>query len=155
MSLLQESIERYLDSQGWNYDFDEERRFYSMRMSLSCVDSCRVIIDLKGEDTDIGFLCYTVFPIRAPEERRQAIAEFLTRANYGLLNGNFELDFEDGEIRYKVMTRCGDIDYDQESMEILVDCGFAMFDRYGQALLSVLYGGMDPKTAVEQAEKDR
>ena len=29
------------------------------------------------------------------------IAQFLTPANYGTLIGNFELDFKDGEIRYK------------------------------------------------------
>lgn len=28
--------------------------------------------------------------------------EYITGANYGLRNGNFEMDVEDGEIRYKV-----------------------------------------------------
>jgi len=27
--------------------------------------------------------------------------KFLTRANYGMMIGNFEMDFTDGEIRYK------------------------------------------------------
>ena len=36
-----------------------------------------------------------------PEEMRVPMAEFLTRANYGLRIGNFEMDFEDGEVRYK------------------------------------------------------
>ena len=31
----------------------------------------------------------------------EAIAEFLTRTNYSMIIGNFELDFADGEIRYK------------------------------------------------------
>jgi hypothetical protein len=35
---------------------------------------------------------------RARRERAPP-AEFITRANYGLIIGNFELDFEDGEIR--------------------------------------------------------
>jgi len=29
------------------------------------------------------------------------VNEFLTRANYGLNIGNFEMDFQDGEIRFK------------------------------------------------------
>jgi hypothetical protein len=46
-------------------------------------------------------LLYSICPQRAPEQRRSEVADFLTRANYGLAAGNFELDFNDGEIRYK------------------------------------------------------
>ena len=46
-------------------------------------------------------LLYSVCPLRVPPERRPEVSQFLTGANYGLAAGNFELDFEDGEIRYK------------------------------------------------------
>jgi hypothetical protein len=46
---------------------------------------------------------YSVCPLTVPENRRVEVADFLTRANYGLAVGNFELDFEDGEIRYKTV----------------------------------------------------
>jgi hypothetical protein len=48
-------------------------------------------------------LFYSICPLRVPEELRLEAAHFLTRANYGLATGNFELDFEDGEIRYKTV----------------------------------------------------
>lgn len=35
-------------------------------------------------------------------------AEFLTRANYGLVFGNFEMDMHDGEIRYKPSFRAAE-----------------------------------------------
>ena len=52
-----------------------------------------------------------------------------------------------------LMTRCGDIDYDPESMEVIVDCGFAMLDRYGPGLLQVIYGNANPQEACEACEK--
>jgi hypothetical protein len=52
------------------------------------------------EEQDL-ILLYSVCPFRVPEERRFEVSEFLTRANYGLAAGNFELDFADGEVRYK------------------------------------------------------
>ena len=52
-------------------------------------------------ETPPQFVFYSLCPVKAPTEKRQLIAEFLTRANYDLLIGNFEFDFEDGEIRYK------------------------------------------------------
>ena len=48
-------------------------------------------------------LLYSVCPLRVPAERRPEVSQFLTGANYGLAAGNFELDFEDGEIRYKTV----------------------------------------------------
>lgn len=154
MSLLKESIEKYLVSQEWRYEFREEERYFSMYMNLKAVDRCRVIIDLKGEG-ETGFVVYSIFPIKTPEAKRPAVAEFITRANYCLLNGNFEMDYDDGEVRYKVMTRCGNIEYDPDSMEVIVDCGFSMLNRYGEDLLSVIYGNVDPAEAVKHAERDR
>lgn len=52
------------------------------------------------EERDLVLL-YSIAPQRVPEERRLEVSEFLTRANYGLADGNFELDFDDGEIRFK------------------------------------------------------
>jgi hypothetical protein len=51
---------------------------------------------------------YSVCPLTVPESRRVEVADFLTRANYGLALGNFELDFEDGEIRYKTVLEVED-----------------------------------------------
>ncbi|MEO5952445.1 MAG: YbjN domain-containing protein [Chloroflexia bacterium] len=46
-------------------------------------------------------LFYSYCPVKAPEDKRPILADFLTRANYGLYIGNFEMDFNDGEVRYK------------------------------------------------------
>lgn len=55
----------------------------------------------QAEDEDRRFIFYSVCPVTAPEGERRVFAEFLTRANYGLVLGNFEMDWDDGEIRYK------------------------------------------------------
>ena len=54
------------------------------------------------EEKDLVLL-YSIAPERVPEERRLDVSEFLTKANYGLADGNFELDFDDGEVRYKTV----------------------------------------------------
>jgi len=54
------------------------------------------------EEKDL-ILLYSIAPERVPEERRLDVSEFLTKANYGLADGNFELDFDDGEVRYKTV----------------------------------------------------
>src|SRR6187431_1586126 len=46
-------------------------------------------------------LVYSVSPFFVPAERRAEMALFVARANFGLVNGNFELAIDTGELRYK------------------------------------------------------
>ncbi len=59
--------------------------------------ACFVRIDEEREV--IAF--YSLCPLTADAARMDAVHEFLTRANWGLALGNFELDLDDGEIRVK------------------------------------------------------
>ncbi len=146
---LQQSIKDYLDAQNWHYNWDEEDRYFSMGMNLKEVDSCRVYIQMREDD---GFTIYSVLPMKVSEEKRSAAAEYITRANYGLILGCFELDYEDGEVRYKVTTCCGDIKLAEGPMDRIINTGFAMLDRYGKGLLSVMYGNVEPAAAIKEVE---
>ncbi len=48
------------------------------------------------------FVLYLYHPLTILEPLRTTTAEFICRANYGLPIGNFEMDFADGELRFKV-----------------------------------------------------
>ena len=43
----------------------------------------------QTREDDQQFLFYALCPIRAPDKKRAAVAEFITRANYGMVIGNF------------------------------------------------------------------
>ena len=45
----------------------------------------------------------SVCPFPVPRERRADMSALLTNANHGLAFGNFELDMEDGEVRFKTV----------------------------------------------------
>jgi hypothetical protein len=82
------------------------------------------------------------------------MAEFITRANYGLLNGNFEMDFRDGEIRYKTFVNCDETDPGTQTIKDSIYIPAAMFNRYGEGIVSVLFGIKDPEQAVKDCESD-
>jgi hypothetical protein len=80
-----------------------------------------------------------------------AIAEFLTRANYGMTIGNFELDYTDGEIRYKTSI---DVTNDQLSpalIQTLVYINVAMMDEYLPGIQAVI-DGATPIAAIQAIE---
>ena len=150
MAMTLESLIDYLDGQQWNYTLHEDKGYISLRMNMKTVDSCALILHVIDKTT---VLFYTVFPIKIPEERRAAVAEYLHRANYGLYHGNFEIDFRDGEIRYKTTGMAAeDEELDEEVMNRLINLGFAMTDRYAPGILSVLYANDEPAGAIDRIE---
>jgi hypothetical protein len=83
-----------------------------------------------------------------------AIAEFLTRANSGIIIGNFELDFTDGEISYKTSI---DVEGDRLSFALiqrLVYANVTMMDEYLPGILSVIYDNVSPADAIAKIENE-
>jgi hypothetical protein len=98
------------------------------------------------------FVFYSICPINAPDSKRLAVAEFLTRANSGMIIGNFELDFADGEIRYKTSIDAkGDL-LSFELIKQLVYANVTMMDEYLPGIMSVIDGDVLPVDAIAQIE---
>ncbi|HLJ56832.1 MAG TPA: YbjN domain-containing protein [Chthonomonadaceae bacterium] len=94
------------------------------------------------------FLFYSVLAVRAPAAERSAVAEFIARANYGMVLGNFELDYTDGEIRYKTSAYLEELLPSRELFHTLVYTNLLMTDKYLPGIMSVIYAGMTPDLAM-------
>ena len=90
---------------------------------------------------------YSVLPTPAPPERRPALAEFLTRANYGLSLGNFEMDLADGEIRAKVALAVGDGPLDDALVGRLIRASGRLVEIFLPGIEAVV-DGADPAAAL-------
>jgi hypothetical protein len=108
-----------------------------------------VAVSLEAQDQ---LLFYSVCPVTTPTEKLGAIAELLHRANYGMHIGNFEVDFTDGEIRFKTSI---DTEGDEPSVALyrnLIYMNCMMMDRYLPAILKVIAGDTTPGEAVGEVE---
>jgi hypothetical protein len=83
---------------------------------------------------------YSVLPEKVPAEHRAAMAELHTRINYGLVLGNFEMDLEDGEVRFKASADFGGAEPDTPALKPLVAVALLQFDRWLPALRAVIAG---------------
>jgi hypothetical protein len=98
---------------------------------------------------------YAFCPVHAPAERRPAVAEFITRANYGLVMGNLELDFEDGEIRCKTSLDVTGDRLTPALVKQLVYANMVVMDKYLPGLMAVIYSNASPVEAIAQVESDQ
>jgi hypothetical protein len=89
-------------------------------------------------------LLYSIGPQRVPVERRLAVAEYLTRANYGLAAGNFELDFDDGEVRYKNVLQIQGEGPDAMALKRLVRANGIAMETYLPGIAAIIAGAPVP-----------
>lgn len=87
---------------------------------------------------------YSVIPVNVPEAKRPLMAEFITRVNYGMVIGNFEMDYEDGEIRYKTSVDVEGTPVTLPLIRQLVYANISITDHYFPAIMRVLYGNEMP-----------
>ncbi|MEG4805813.1 YbjN domain-containing protein [Microcoleus sp. ARI1-B5] len=106
----------------------------------------------KAREEENQFVFYSICPVNAPENKRLAIAEFITRANYGTIIGNFEFDYTDGEIRYKTSIDVEGFNLTFSLIKQLVYTNVTMMDEYLPGIVSVIEGDVAPKDAIAQIE---
>ncbi|HEY9830618.1 MAG TPA: YbjN domain-containing protein [Stenomitos sp.] len=150
MGQLFEAVTNFFEEDEWNFLEIENGRVLRLDITLENSDyTCYAFID---EEEHI-FRFYSICPVKVPLKQRLLLAEFLTRVNYGLRIGNFEMDFEDGDIRYKTS-----IDVEGERLtppfvKHLVYNNLSVMDNYLPGIMKVIYGGMSPEDAIAEIEK--
>ena len=115
---------------GINAAFEEKPGcgIFTIRMKLRCRLQTAQMLVLVRED---NFSTLTTIPLAADENNRLAVAEYLTRVNFNMRNGNFELNMEDGEIRFKTYVHVGASQPDLGAARLAVMLPFLMLDRFG------------------------
>ena len=107
-----------------------------------------MLVIVRDED----FSTLAQIPLSADENHRLAVAEFLTRVNFNMRNGNFELNMDDGEIRFKTYVHAGRGELDMSTIRLSTMLPFLMFDRIGDALLDVMFDLKSPREAYESMD---
>lgn len=154
ISEIRKAVENYFERDKLkHYPFNEHnvaRAIYGM--------------DTKFGHVDVFFHAYKdklvihiMIPLNADKEERVKVGEFLLRANYGLKIGGFDFDFNDGEISYRISIYCGEDEFmppTYEKIDFAVLIGISTVEKYGNALLKVMFGLVEPADAIAAVEND-
>ncbi|WP_318727777.1 YbjN domain-containing protein [Roseofilum sp. Guam] len=151
----EEENERSLESVVREFFHEDDWEFIQLKPELLQLafqgDNGRWRCYARIHEADKQFIFYSICPLAVEEEYRGLMAEFLTKANYGMILGNFELDFTDGEIRYKTSI---DVENDRLSLALvrsLVYANVTIVDRYLPGIVAVLEGS-PVSDAIERVE---
>lgn len=151
MSKIAKAVQGFLKSMEWQWQEMDANRY---RVIVHGNTAHWVWITQWDEDESF-FTGYSYSPVNVPANRRAAAAEYLTRANWRLRLGNFELDYTDGEVCFRTSMVMESIRPTVEMMRRLAFASFQMMDQYLPGLMSVIYGKASPKAAIEEAERPK
>ncbi len=151
-SPIADALRSLLAASGIQSSFEERAGYgvFSIRMKLHCRLQSALMTVIVREDS---FSTMTTLPLSADLDHRLAVAEYLTRVNYNMRNGNFELNMEDGEIRFKTYVHVGAGTVDPAAARLATMLPFLMIDRFGDGLIDVLFGLKTPREAFEAIQK--
>ncbi len=143
------ALSQFLHDDGWRPQQLEDRTdfrayFAGEHGDIRC--HAQIRIDLEQ------FLCYAIAPLKVPETARPAVAEYITRANFGLRIGNFEMDYKDGEVRYKSSLDFEDEELTPSLIKHAIYPAVHTMDFYLPGLLAVMYGNKTPQEAINEVE---
>lgn len=144
------AVQRWLASRSWLARRNERVGFYEIGIKLDCtLAKVRLIADPQ----DNGCLFYVIPQLSCPSERMAELSRFMTLANYGLINGNFELDMRTGDFRYKCFVSCvGLNDLPVETIDSTVRTACGTFERYADGLSRVVLMAADANEEIMRIE---
>jgi hypothetical protein len=151
VSDLFDVVMRYFVDKGW--PVDQHKELPILRLEYEG-DNGRWFCYARVREEANQLVFLSVLSEKIPEEKRLVIAEYLTRANFGLDIGNFEMDFSDGEVRYKTSI---DVTHDRLThglIDPLVKASLVAMDDYLPGIKSVIAGEATPHEAIEKVHED-
>lgn len=110
----------------------------------------------EADHGDTMLLYVSLCPEVVPPTQRAAVAEYLTRVNFNLRLGAFEMNWETGEVRFKTGIDLHGAPLTAELLQGVIQPNHQAMALYLPNLLNVLHGEQAPREAyVEAAAEDR
>ena len=147
-----ETICKALDARDWKYKrFDED-------LTISCGARgddlpMDIIIMLNTQAQVVSVL--SPMPYKVAEEKRVDVALAIAIANYGLVNGSFDYDLSDGEIRFRMVSSFRDSVLGEELFDYMVMVTASTVDRYNDRFLMISKGILSIEQFVKMENEDR
>lgn len=152
MSTTFETIKQFFSEDEWFFIDMEDQDMLRLRMN-HWGENGRFSCQAEFNDKHQIFYFFSYFPINVPEDKQAKMAEFLTRVNYGIRIGNFEMDYENGEVRFRTS-----LDFEDQVLNYALISNHVypnvwMMDRYLPGLFAVVYSEKDPEEILKTIEE--
>ncbi|CAD0227832.1 conserved hypothetical protein [Planktothrix agardhii] len=146
---ISEVMQQFFSEDDWEFVKIEEESILQMVFEG---DHGRWTCFALAIEENRQFVFYSLCPLNTPSEKISSMAQFLTKVNYGTTIGNFELNYGDGEIRYKTSI---DVEHERFTTGLvnnLVYINVLTMDKYLPGIIAIINNKLSPDDAIAIAE---
>jgi hypothetical protein len=150
---MKEALEQVVElfrAKDWKFEVDEESDV--VRTGIEGDNGHWQVVAIASDEDD-AVLMLSLFPQKCPAHRRAPCAELLTRINFGMMMGCFEMDYDSGKIHFKTTLPFARGDLNAALLDNVVMLNLACMDRFLPAIMSVIYAGISPIQALAAARR--
>jgi hypothetical protein len=150
---MKEALEQVVElfrAKDWKFEVDEESDV--VRTGIEGDNGHWQVVAIASDDDD-AVVMLSLFPQKCPAHRRRPCAELLTRINFGMMMGCFEMDYESGKIHFKTTLPFTRGDLNAALLDNVVMLNLARMDRFLPAIMSVIYAEISPGQALAAATR--
>ncbi|MFK7908920.1 MAG: YbjN domain-containing protein [Chitinophagales bacterium] len=140
-------ILEYFENEGWKYILPEQNQEIAMLGVRTEKGKFHCVLD--NDEQDKKFIFFSIYPINVPEKLRSKIAELLLRINFTLYFGSFEMDFSDGEIRFKTSFMYQNCTLTTELIDQIIKNNIATMDTNFELINTFLTEKISMEEAIE------
>lgn len=117
---------------------------------------------MNGEDIPLHFIIFvdagkelvtvlSPLPFKMSEEKRMEGAIAACAASYGMVDGSFDYDLNDGTIAFRLTVYFGDSQLGEGVFKYMIGCAGAMAEKYNDMFLALDKGAISLQDFMEKA----
>lgn len=141
-----QAFQEHLKKNDFNFNAHDDRLVINLTVNGDDLP-IQTIIHVHDERDVVQILCYMP---KAPEEKRPEVAVAVAVANYGIVNGSFDFDMNDGELRFRVTHNFADGVPSDDVIRYLLGIAFTTADRYNDRFFMLCKGMITLEQFIEK-----
>lgn len=145
------ALQKVLTDIGWEPKRDEITAGFVVEFDPPYIPLSTAFAAVSVESEQ--FVFFLNIGVAVPPDRLGEVSHFLTRANWGLMIGNFEMDLTDGHVRFKSSVNFRGTELSEALIRNAILSAMNAVERYADALIDVLARRKDAEQALLELEK--
>jgi hypothetical protein len=143
------SVKKFLKEQEWEFSKSDKGNIFTFGVSLEN-GNFQCLIDVNPEREQL--MIYSFCGSNCPIKKIPSLTEILNKINYQLFLGSFEVDPEDGEVRFKTSTYFDNIKPSSGFVASYVIPNIFAMDKHLPIIMRFIHDGVTKKEALKSIE---
>lgn len=145
------TIIEFLKKEKWQYSEIAEKDAIFFGVSGKH-GNFQCIANINNEESKFTF--YSICGSNAPAEKRKNVLEFINDLNNNLDVGNFQIDLEDGEVRFKTGIFFHSLDINVQLIENIILPNLIGIDTALPGIVGLMFGDLTVPQALDAVYKE-